>query len=139
MKIKTQVIINTGLYQDIRPVIEIDTENYEEARKLIKELHKNFFGLLNGKTKEDEINEVIQLNGKMPSKLDLLKHARRGEELGITADEYAKLPPDEQNELHLAQNAHNRDLYQINKNKKLLEVNLDIQQEADDLGLQFNG
>lgn len=32
---------------DIRPEIEIDTENYEEAQRLIMELDKQFWGLLN--------------------------------------------------------------------------------------------
>ena len=46
MKIKAIVTINMGLYMDIRPEIEIDTEKVEEAKKLIISLHKHFYKLL---------------------------------------------------------------------------------------------
>lgn len=46
MKIKAQVIINMGLYQDIRPEVTIDTDNPEETKKLILFLHKHFYKLL---------------------------------------------------------------------------------------------
>jgi hypothetical protein len=35
-----------GLYMDIRPEITIDTEDYEASKKLINDLHKHFYKLL---------------------------------------------------------------------------------------------
>ena len=46
MKLKAIVTINMGLYMDIRPEIEIDTENIEESKNLVRSLHKHFYKLL---------------------------------------------------------------------------------------------
>lgn len=45
MKIKTKVTINCGLYEDIRPEIEIDTEDIEASKKILLALHKHFHGI----------------------------------------------------------------------------------------------
>lgn len=80
MKIKAKVTINMGLYMDLRPEIEIDTENYEEAKRLIKELHQNFFGLLNGKPEEKTVFV------DPPKKRDFTKHYDKKAEAGFVSD-----------------------------------------------------
>ena len=45
MKIKAKLTINVGLYEDIRPEVEIDTENIEESKAVIKALHNHFHGM----------------------------------------------------------------------------------------------
>ena len=45
MKIKAKFTINVGLYEDIRPEVEIDTENIEESKAVIKALHNHFHGM----------------------------------------------------------------------------------------------
>ena len=57
MKIKAVVTINMGLYMDIRPEIEIDTENIEIAKQTVRELHKHFFGLLDPRNLEEKKTE----------------------------------------------------------------------------------
>ena len=57
MKIKAVVTINMGLYMDIRPEIEIDTENVEVAKQTVRELHKHFFGLLDPRNLEEKKTE----------------------------------------------------------------------------------
>ena len=57
MKIKAVVTINMGLYMDIRPEIEIDTENIEVAKQTVRELHKHFFGLLDPRNLEEKKTE----------------------------------------------------------------------------------
>ena len=46
-----------GLYMDIRPEIEIDTENVEVAKQTVRELHKHFFGLLDPRNLEEKKTE----------------------------------------------------------------------------------
>ena len=48
MKLKAIITINMGLYMDIRPEIEIDTDKIEESKQLVKALHKHFYKLLEG-------------------------------------------------------------------------------------------
>jgi hypothetical protein len=74
MKIKAIVTINMGLYMDIRPEVEIDTEDYESSRSLLRELHANFFGLFNNKSEEDIVNDKIQ---------QIANKARKGEQIPI--------------------------------------------------------
>lgn len=57
MKIKAIVTINMGLYMDIRPEIEIDTENVELSKQTVRELHKHFFGLLDPSKLEEKKTE----------------------------------------------------------------------------------
>ena len=45
MIIKATITINCGVYEDIRPEIEIDTENIEEAKRVVKALHNHFHGM----------------------------------------------------------------------------------------------
>jgi len=45
MKIKSTLTINCGLYEDIRPEVEIDTDNIEESKDVIKALHNHFHGM----------------------------------------------------------------------------------------------
>mgnify|MGYP001616639659 CR=1 FL=1 len=76
MKLKATLCVNLGLYMDLRPEIEIDTENYEEAKGLIKELHQNFFGLLTEKP------EVVFVKPKR----DFTKHYDKKAESELVSD-----------------------------------------------------
>ena len=126
MKLQATLTINLGLYMDVRPVIEIDTENYEEARKLIKELHKNFFGLLNGQ--KDDIDLI---NAELASRDDntqqalkqtdwemqaLYNKVRAGE--SIPVEVWQKLSISDQNILHKAQLSRAAELRAEKKNDK---------------------
>ena len=117
MKIKSVVTINMGLYMDIRPEVEIDTENYTEAKKLIRELHKNFYGLLNGRTEEDIINADLAgasqddttqnaLKNTDWNMQDLFNKVGRGEAIPVVV--WQELTPTDQGILHKAMLQHNQ-------------------------------
>ena len=107
MKIKSTVTINMGLYMDIRPEVEIDTENYDEAKRLVQELHANFYGLLNGvpKGEYDDINADIETKKQLKQTdwqmQDLFDKVRAGKPIPIIV--WQKLTPSDQGILHKAQ------------------------------------
>jgi len=73
MKIKAQVTINLGLYMDLRPEITIDTEDYQASRELIKELHKNFWGLLDKSVynPNDKLNKTFLAETNIQAEAEL--------------------------------------------------------------------
>ena len=102
---------------DIRPEVEIDTENYTEAKKLIRELHKNFYGLLNGRTEEDIINADLAgasqddttqnaLKNTDWNMQDLFNKVGRGEAIPVVV--WQELTPTDQGILHKAMLQHNQ-------------------------------
>ena len=107
MKIKSTVTINMGLYMDIRPEIEIDTDNYAEAKRLVQELHSNFYGLLNGvpKGEYDDINADIETKKQLKqtdwNMQDLFDKVRAGKPIPVVV--WQKLTPSDQGILHKAQ------------------------------------
>lgn len=54
MKIKAEITIAIGAYENIKPTIEIDTENIEEAKQVVKALHKHFHGLVDPSTDHEK-------------------------------------------------------------------------------------
>ena len=52
MKIKAEVTIAIAPFENIKPVIEIDTEKIEDSKKLVEALHKHFHGLLDPNSKK---------------------------------------------------------------------------------------
>ena len=129
MKLQATLTINLGLYMDIRPVIEIDTENYQEARTLIKELHKNFFGLLNGQPDEvDMVNmELASRDDKTQQALkqtdwqmqNLFDKVRKGETIPVGV--WQKLTPSDQSILHKAQLQFNQEQRLNKKDDKAIQ------------------
>ena len=53
MKLKAKVTINTGLYMDIRPEIELDVPDDLKNEQLVEWLHTKYHGLLSKKEKRD--------------------------------------------------------------------------------------
>jgi hypothetical protein len=68
MKIKTTLTIDINQYENIKPEIEIDTDNLEEAKSLILKLWDEFHGLcqyrFTPKEELDEINAVLQMGAE---------------------------------------------------------------------------
>lgn len=93
--------------------VEIDTENYSEAKRLILELHKNFFGLLNGKPEEIDVINAELSGGIMDEETKkalgstdwgmqkMFDRVKNGETIPI--EEWQKLSISDQNILHKAQ------------------------------------
>lgn len=113
MKIKSIVTINMGLYMDIRPEIEIDTDNYDEAKRLVQELHSNFYGLLNGvpKGEYDDINADIETKKQLKqtdwNMQDLFDKVRAGKAIPVMV--WQKLTLSDQSILHKAQLQYNQE------------------------------
>ena len=118
MKFKATVTINMGLYMDIRPEIEVDTDNLEEARELVRNLYMAFFGLLNG-TPED----LKQVNHKLQ---ELADNAREGKASSIVDyQEVVEKVPGAATKINEAKKAHNRAVYASKKATKKAESELD--------------
>ena len=79
MKIKATITINMGLYMDIRPEVEIEVPENLTGPELALWLHKEYFGLLDGRKVEPPQGEpdefqVIKAEFAGPKKRDPLKY-----------------------------------------------------------------
>lgn len=59
MKLKATTTINLGTYMDIRPEIEIEVPDSLSGPELVKYLHKEYFGLLDGWKAEPPKDESV--------------------------------------------------------------------------------
>lgn len=57
MKLKATTTINLGVYMDIRPEIEIEVPDELKGPELVKWLHKEYFGLLDGWKADAPVNK----------------------------------------------------------------------------------
>lgn len=53
MKIKAEITIAIGPFENIKPTIEIDTDKIEDSKQLVKALHKHFHNLVDPRQQED--------------------------------------------------------------------------------------
>jgi len=58
MKIKTKITIPLVQYGNLRPEIEIDTENIEESKKTIRLLFDEFYNLIERDSRKDSQDDI---------------------------------------------------------------------------------
>ena len=116
MKIKTSVTIDIGQYENIKPEIEIDTENLTEAKKTLFLLWSEFHGITNDwrNTDPDTLVEIRKTDWSMQ---DLYDKVRTG--IPIPVETWQQLSISDQNILHKAMLAYNQEQRLKQKNMML--------------------
>lgn len=76
MKLKAKNITNTGTYMHLETEIVIDTEDYEATRKLLRELHENFFKL-HEQPKPTKVEEATNQSLRIFKRADDNREERR--------------------------------------------------------------
>lgn len=106
MKIKAQVTIDIGQYENIKPEIEIDTENLTEAKKLLFDLWAEFHGITNQWNNLDQ-QTLFEMRKSDWTMQDLYDKVRTGQSIPMEA--WQQLSISDQNLLHKAQLLAERD------------------------------
>jgi hypothetical protein len=133
MKLKAQITIDINQYENVKPEIEIDTEDLGAAKELILKLWDAFHGLCqnryNPKGEIDELNSQLQMDaetrkeyGKTDFKMqDLFDKVRQGK--AIPVEVWQGLNESDQNILHKA-------ILQFNQEQRLNKKDAKVQVQS---------